>query len=60
MHVWHKGKLKGTPIGPKKKGLQMCAANGSEIQNHGRKLIKLRGNDFSKAAAEHRIFTRRV
>ena len=43
---------------PKSPGLRMCAANGSEIKNHGRKLIKFRGNDFSKSVAEQRVFTR--
>jgi hypothetical protein len=38
----------------------MCAANGSEIKNHGRKVIRFRGNDFTKAAAEHRVFTRQA
>ncbi len=52
--------MKDAPIIPKRKGLRMCAAKGSEIQNHGHKLIKLRGNDFSKALAEHRVVTRRA
>ena len=60
VHIWPKGKLKDVPIMPKRKGLSICTANGSEIQNHGRKLIKFRGNDFSKAAAERRVFARRA
>ena len=60
MHVWPKNKLKEVPIRPKKPGLQMCAASGSEIRNYGRKLIKFRGNDFSEEAAKHRVFTRRA
>ena len=32
----------------------------SEIRNHGRKVIKFRGNDFRKEAAQHRVFTRRA
>ena len=52
--------MKEVPTMPKKPGLRMCAANGTEIQNHGRKLIKFRGNDFSRAAAEHQVFTRQA
>jgi hypothetical protein len=44
----------------KKPGLKMCAANGSEIRNYGRKVIKFRGNDCAKAAVEQRVFTRRA
>ena len=60
VHVWPKDKLKGVPTMPKSPGLRMCAANGSEIKNHGRKLIKFRGNDFSKSLAEQRVFTRQA
>ena len=28
---------------PKKKGLRMCAANGTEITNYGRKIMKFKG-----------------
>jgi hypothetical protein len=34
---------KGVPMMPKQKGLKMLAANGTEIENLGRKLIKFRG-----------------
>jgi hypothetical protein len=60
VHVWPKNKLKDAPTLPKKEGLKMCAANGSEIQNHGRKVIKFRGNDFSKALAEKQGFPRQA
>jgi len=60
VHVWPKDRLKDVPTMPRNPGLKMCAANGSEIKNHGRKLIKFRGNDFSKAAAENRVFTRQA
>jgi hypothetical protein len=60
VHVWPKEKLQHVPILPKKPGLKMCAANGSEIQNYGRKVIKFRGNDCAKAAVEQRVFTRRA
>ncbi len=60
VHVWPKDKLKEAPTLPKKEGLRMCAANGSEIKNHGRKLIKFRGNDFSRAIAESQGFPRQA
>ncbi len=60
LRVWPTDQLKEVPMLPKKPGLRTCAANGSEIWNHGRKVIKFRGNDFSKEAAERRIFTRRA
>ena len=60
MHVWPKDMQKEIPNMPKKQGLRMCAANGSEIVNHGRKLVKFRGNDFSRAVAENLVFNGRV
>jgi len=60
VHVWPKDMLKEIPNMPKKQGLRMCAANGSEIVNHGRKLVKFRGNDFSRAIAENSVFNGRV
>jgi hypothetical protein len=60
VHVWPKDQLKDVPTLPGRPGLRMCAANGSEIKNHGRKVIRFRGNDFTKAAAEHRVFTRQA
>ena len=53
VNVWPHGKLKEVPMRPKKPGLKMCAANGTEIQNHGQKVIKFRGidsTDFSRPA----------
>ena len=44
VHVWPKDMLVEVPIIEKKPGLRMCAANGSEFKNYGRKLIKFRGN----------------
>ena len=37
VYVWPKDKLRDVPTMPKKQGLRMCAANGSEIKNHGSK-----------------------
>ncbi len=44
---------------PKKPCLRMCAAGGSKIRDHGRKVIKLSGSDFNEEAAEPPGFTRR-
>jgi hypothetical protein len=60
VHVWPKGRLQDVPTLPKKEGLRMCAANGSEIVNHGRKLIKFRGNDYSRTLAESKGFPRQA
>ena len=60
VHVWPKDQMKEVPLLPKKPGLRMCAANGSEFRNHGRKVIKFRGNDLGKVAVENRVFTRRA
>jgi hypothetical protein len=43
VNVWPKNKLKNVPMMPKKNGLTMKAANGTEIANYGRKIIKFRG-----------------
>ena len=52
VNVWPQGKLKEIPMRPKKPGLRMCAANGTEIQNHGQTVIKFRGmeSDFNRPA----------
>jgi hypothetical protein len=43
VNVWPMDLQKGVPMMPKQKGLKMLAANGTEIENLGRKLIKFRG-----------------
>ena len=60
VHVWPKDKLPEVPLMPRKDNLRMLAANGSEIKNYGRKLIKFRGNDFGKKRAEDLVFSGRV
>jgi len=60
VHVWPRSRLPEVPLLPKADGLRMIAANGSEIKNYGRKLIKFRGNDFRKKAAEDLVFAGRV
>ena len=41
--VWPKALQPGVPSRPKKTGIKMIAANGTEIANLGQKLIKFRG-----------------
>ena len=60
VHVWPKNQLKEVPLLPRKPGLRMSAANGTEIANLGRKVIRFRGNDFARATAESSVFSRRV
>jgi hypothetical protein len=42
-NVWPRGKMSHLPMRPKKSGMKMVAANGTEIANYGRKLIQFRG-----------------
>ena len=44
VHVWPKDARKHVPLLPRKSNLRMCAANGTEIVNHGRKVIQFRGH----------------
>ena len=60
VNVWPKNKLPSVPMMAKKSDLRMIAANGSEIRNYGRKLIKFRGSDFGKHAADKSVFSERV
>ena len=43
VHVWPKDARTNVPLLPRKSNLRMCAANGTEIVNHGRKVIQFRG-----------------
>ena len=45
VNVWPEDKLRGIPTKPKKTNLKMSAANGTEIQNYGQKVIKFCGID---------------
>jgi len=42
-NVWPRGLPSGAVLRPKKHGMKMVAANGTEIANYGRRLIKFRG-----------------
>ena len=50
VNVWPQGRREDIPMMPKRSGLRMCAANGTEIQNLGRKIVQFRG---VKAEAGH-------
>ena len=41
--MWPRDLQKEVPMMPKQKGLRMAAANGTEIDNLGRKMIRFRG-----------------
>ena len=43
--VWPVGQLKNIPMQPKKAGLRMVAANGTEIKNLGQKTIRFRQSE---------------
>jgi len=45
--VWPERERRDVPMLPKREGLRMCAANGTEIKNFGRKLIMFRGDKCS-------------
>ena len=43
VNVWPVDRQTAVPMKPKQSGLKMTAANGSEIENLGQKIIKFRG-----------------
>jgi hypothetical protein len=43
VNAWPRDLQKEVPMMPKQKGLRMSAANGTEIENLGRKMIRFRG-----------------
>ena len=48
--MWPEKMKTRTPMLPQKQGLRMCAANGTEIVNHGRKVMKFRGMKWEKGS----------
>ena len=42
VNVWPQGRREDIPMMPKRSGLRMCAANGTEIQNLGRMIVQFR------------------
>ena len=55
--VWPKDKLPQVKMHPKKKGLKMVAANGSEIQYFGQKAIQFRGREIPAEEVGESLFT---
>lgn len=49
VHVWPEDWLRNVPMLPRQEGLRMRAANGTEIPNLGRKVIRFRGDDVRKS-----------
>ena len=43
VNTWPQGRPDDIPMMPKRSGSRMCAANGTEIQNLGRKIVQFRG-----------------
>lgn len=60
VYVRSEDRLKGIAMLSRHDGLRMCSANGTEIQNLGRKIIRFRGNDVRKSGAETSGFGRRA
>ena len=42
-NVWPKGPPTGSKLRPKENGVKMVAANGTEITNYGKRLVRFRG-----------------
>ena len=57
VNVWPRGDLPEVRMLPKKPGLRMCAANGTEIANLDQKIVQLRGIDVGTTKSG---FSRRV
>ena len=55
--VWPKGKLPQVKMEPKRKGLKMIAANGSEIEYFVQKAVQFRGREISSADVGESLFT---
>ena len=60
VNVWPRGRREDIPMMPKRSGLRMCAANGTEIQNLGRKIVQFRGVKAEAGHSSSSGFTRRV
>ena len=56
-NVWPRRKKAKAPLRPRKPGLRMIAANGTEIDNIGQKLIKFRGVEPDLPAASKSPFS---
>ena len=58
--VWPQGRREHIPMMPKRSGLRMCAANGTEIQKLGREIVQFRGVKAEAGHSSSLGFTRRV
>ena len=55
--VWPNGKLPQIKLQPKKQGLKMRAANGSEIEYFGQKAVQFRGEEIPEGEVGDSVFT---
>ena len=60
VNVWPQGRREDIPMMPKRSGSRMCAANGTEIQNLGRKIVQFRGVKAEAGHSSSSVFTLRV
>ena len=60
VNVWPQGHRDDIPMMPKRSGLLMCAANGTEIQNLGRNIVQFRGVKVEASHSSSSGFTWRV
>ena len=58
VNVWPRGARQDVPVMAKKPGLRMCAANGTEIKNYGRKVIQFKGLAVKENDVEESGFRR--
>ena len=60
VRVWPKTWKEEVRMMPKKEGLRMVAANGTEIKNLGQKLIRFQGQEYTARAHEEGAARRRL
>ena len=60
VNVWPQGRREDIPVMPTRSELRMCAANGTEIQNLGSKIVQFRGVKAEAGHSSSLGFTRRV
>ena len=60
VNVWPQGRPHDIPMMPKRSGIRMCAASGTEIQNLGRKIVQFRGVKAEAGHSSSSGFTLRV
>ncbi len=55
VNAWPKAKMPEAPMLPMRVGLRTSSANSAEIANHGRRVIKIRGNEFGKCKVKQSV-----